>query len=228
MKSVRITVCIILLCCTIPEPGMAQISGGVLGGLNFSKVRVEDNQGTSLETKSRTGYQAGIMAETGLAGGLSLGANILYLEKAAEVRTAENITFDVRTAYIEIPLFLKYTFGEKLHPHVLLGPTVGFLLHSEVDVEQYGLNFTGDFAPALEKMDFGFMMGAGVELPLGNGRLHIQGRYRYGTADIIKGGTVDLRAGSTLHIPATIDTGDRLFTSGIQVMAGYSLPLAGD
>jgi hypothetical protein len=42
---------------------------------------------------------------------------------------------------------------------------------------------------------------------------------------MIKGGTVELKAGATLRQEATIDPGDNLFTRCFQIFAGFSVPL---
>ena len=215
MKNKRCIFGFIILIGMIPILCRAQVQGGLIGGLNFSDARIEDNLGNEMETTGQTQFCAGILAEISLAGNLSIGTNVLYAQKAVEVINEDNLIFDVWSGYIEIPIYLKYTFAEKVNPHLILGPTVGFLLKSEVDVEVLGLRFNGDFSNVLENMDYGIMVGAGVEFPVWKGKMIVQGRYRYGFYDVLKGGNVELKAGQTLRETATIDPGDKLYTSEI-------------
>jgi hypothetical protein len=225
MKPGRSKVGLIVLMLLIPMLSRAQVDAGLLGGLNFSDARIKDNLGNEMEATGQTEFGVGILAEFGLAENLSIATNVLYMRKAVEVKNDENLVFDVWARYIEIPLYLKYSFGEKLKPHVFLGPTIGFLLNSEVDVDLFNLRFNGDFSTVLQNMDYGVLIGAGAEFPIWKGNLIVQGRYRYGFYDVLKGGAVELKAGQTLRETVDIDPGDNLYTSEIQIMVGYTLPL---
>jgi len=216
---------IIMASLIIPRTAGAQFGVGALGGLNFGDAKIEDDQGNTIEAKGQTEFGAGVLAEFDLNEDLTLGTNILYLKKGVEATTADGLVFNVWAGYIEVPLYLKYSFGEKTRPYFFIGPSVGFLAHSEVDIEVVGLPFNGDFSTVLENMDYSIVIGAGLDIPLWKGNLLIQGRYTYGFYDILKGGTVELKAGETLREYATVNEGDKIFTRGIHLFAGYTLPL---
>jgi hypothetical protein len=203
----------------------AQVRTGVIVGPNFSSAKVVDNLGDMLEVEGQTEFGAGLTVEKVFTQNLSMGANLLYLRKGVRVTTVENLGFDVWAAYLEVPLFLKYSFGEKIRPYISFGPTVGLLLKSEADVDLLGLVFNGDFSTVLQNMDYGLFIGGGIEIPVWKGSLLIEGRYAYGLYDIIKGGVVEMKAGKTLRQEATVDPGDELYTRGIQIMLGFSYPL---
>jgi len=219
---VFITVLFIMM----PMFAAAQLEVGILGGFNFSDARIENNSGGNIDATGKTVYGAGVLAQYQLSENLSLGTNILYLRKAIDARNEDDIVFDIWADYIEIPLYLKYSFGNRIRPYLVFGPTLGFLLNSEVEIDLIGLPFSGDFSTVMNDLDFGVLIGAGLEIPLWSGKLFICGRYSHGFYDVLKGGTVELKAGETLREYATIDKGDKWFSRGTQLMAGYSWPLS--
>ncbi len=202
-----------------------QFELGILAGPNFSDAKIEDNEGRPSEVTGKTKFGGGIQLEKALSDNFTLGINILYNRNGVEVRNDDNIIFDVWADYIEVPLYLKISTGKEIRPHLILGPSIGFLLSSEVDVALGGLPFNGDFSTVLEKTNFSLVVGAGVDLPVWKGHAFIQGRYVYGIRDVLKGGTFELKAGETIRTEATVDPEDNLFTRGFQIMAGYSFPI---
>jgi hypothetical protein len=226
MAAYRLRVFSTFIFMLVPVFAVAQLEVGVLSGLNFSDAKIEDNLGSNVEVTGQTAYGAGVLLQYQLSDHLSLATNVLYLGKAIAARNEAGLVFDVRAGYIEMPLYLKYSFGSRVRPFLFLGPTVGFLLDSEVEIDLAGLQFSGDFSTVLNDFDFGLIAGAGLEIPLWRGSLLIRGSYSYGFYDLLKGGTVELKAGQTLREQATIDKGDKLFTRGIQLLAGYTLPLS--
>lgn len=226
MEPYRFRTFITALFIMMPVFVSAQLEVGVLGGLNFSDAKIDDNTGSVVDVTGQTVFGSGVLVQYQLSENLSLGTNVLYLRKAIEAKNASGLVFDVRADYIEIPLYLKYSFGKRIRPYLILGPTAGFLLNSEVEIDLMDITFSGDFATVMYGFDFGVVIGTGLEIPLWRGNLLIGGSYSYGFYDLLKGGAVELKAGQTLRQYATIDHGDKLFTRGIQLMAGYTLPLS--
>ena len=217
--------CLILICGVIPVFAQNEVDIGVIGGLNISDAKIEDDTGDDPKTNSVTEFGIGVQAELQIHKNVALGTNILYLRKGVNVETSDPLVFDVQGDYIEIPLYLKVSFGDKIKPYFMAGPSLGLLLKSEVEVAFGGINFTGDFKPVLKNSEFSYLLAAGVEFPIWIGNAFIEGRYLNGVQDMIKGGTILLKAGETLRQEATIDSGDDLFTRCYLIFAGFSLPL---
>jgi hypothetical protein len=227
MKNILIPVCLLFLFCAAPLFAQMKADFGVIGGLNISDAKIEDDEGDDPKTESRNKFGTGILAEIALGDNVTFGANILYLRKGVKVGPVDDqeSIFNVWADYIEIPLYFKYSYGTDIKPYVLVGPSLGILLSSEIDVEFGGINFTGDFKEVLKNSEFSIIFGAGLEAPVWIGRAFIQGRYMYGIQDVLKGGVVQLRAGETLQLQADIEAGDDLFTRNFLILAGFSVPL---
>ena len=202
-----------------------EVNLGVIGGLNISDAKIEGADGDEMKTSSQNQFGVGILAELVLTENVSLGTNILYLKKSVTVETDDPQSFDVWAGYIEVPLYIKASFGTEIRPYILAGPSLGLLLNSEITTEFGGIDFTGDFIDVLKNSEFSIVFGVGVEVPVWQGLAFIQARYAYGIQDILKGGTVQLRAGETLQLPATINAGDNLYTRNFLILAGYSIHL---
>jgi hypothetical protein len=203
-----------------------EVNLGVIGGLNISDAKIEDNEGDDPKTKSQNEFGTGILAEIALSDNVTFGANILYIRKGVKVGPVDDdVIFDVWADYIEIPLYFKFSYGTDIRPYALIGPSLGLILSSEVDVEFGGINFTGDFKEVLKTSEFSIVFGAGIDAPIWIGRAFIEGRYLYGIQDVLKGGAVLLRAGESLQIQANIEGSDDLFTRNYLILAGFSVPL---
>jgi len=225
MKMCIILICVIALSGLLPVYAQNQVDIGLIGGLNISDAKIEDDEGDDPKTSSVNEFGIGVLAELQIHKNVSLGTNVLYLRKGVTVETSDPMVFDVWAGYIEIPLYIKVSFGEEIRPYLMAGPSLGLLMNSEVDVEFGGINFTGDFKPVLKNSEFSVFFAAGVDVPVWIGHAFIQGRYAYGIQDVIKGGTILLKAGETLRQEATIDSGDDLKTRAYQILAGFSIPL---
>ncbi len=225
MKYRHFFICLCILVFLIPVSLHSQINLGVLGGLNLSDAKIEDNTGSEFETSGQTGFVGGLLLEKSFTENIRLGVNVLYMRHGVKVKTIEDLEFDVRASYIEVPLYLKWSFGSEVRPHLFIGPNIGFLLNSDVEVELAGVNFTGDFSTVLKNLNFSLIVGAGVDIPIARGNLFIQASYLHSFYDIMKGGVIELKAGETLRQEATTDEGDKIFTRGFQFMAGYTFPL---
>jgi len=197
---------------------------GVVGGVNIAGMDLNDD---GLDREISTRYLVGI----GGVFGFSLGKNLflqlepMYLQKGGVMEQyAPSPDLFIKSSFLEVPLFLKITFGENIRPYILAGPTVGFLLDSEVKGEISGLTFKADLKNILKRIDFGIGLGAGVSFSLGKSSVFLEGRYTFGLSNINKGGTVEFESGS-IAITDEIEEHDELSTKGFQIMIGFTFPI---
>jgi hypothetical protein len=201
-----------------------QYYAGVVGGLNIAGM---DLNSDGLDRDISTRYLAGIGGVFGvsLSKNVSLQLEPMYLQKGGILEQyAPSPDLFIKSSFLEVPLFLKITFGENIRPYILAGPTVGFLLDSEVKGEISGLTFKADLKNILKRIDFGIGLGAGVRFPLGKGSAFLEGRYTFGLSNINKGGTVEFESGS-IAITDEIEEHDELSTKGFQIMVGFTFPI---
>jgi len=138
--------------------GYAQVSGGIRGGVNFSKLESE-----FLTTDSEIGYYGGLFATWETSELVAIQPEVYFAHQAGETNGL-SYSFD----YLAVPLLMRLKFSPI---HVYAGAHLGFLL--AVD------------ATGVEKDDFkgtalSGVLGAGYELA----PVEIGGRYVHGFTDI--------------------------------------------
>jgi hypothetical protein len=139
--------------------------------------------------KNKSGAMGGFFAEVPVSKMFSIEPELLYVQKGAkptlqggdvwanmESGTSSDIipgTLDVSKLsanmvlsanYIELPILVKANFkpaDAKIVPSVFLGPEVGYLVSSELNIPNL-INY--DSRDLLKKWDFGFVVGVGVKV----------------------------------------------------------------
>lgn len=114
MKKILFTTVMLLIVVAnsfAQTPDRYTISGGLLGGANFSKFRLSDDiPGT--DPKFKWGFAAGLWANFPLGRMLSLEVQPQYSRVGTKFETGSTTTFDQELHYVSIPLFLKLHAGK--------------------------------------------------------------------------------------------------------------------
>jgi hypothetical protein len=212
-----------------------QIQIGVVGGLNFSDLTLTSDTGRDLLTSSRTLFGAGGVLELNLGDIIRFNVEPMYLQKGG-TQKATNGDPDVQMkfAFLEIPLFVKLTFGKTIRPYIKAGPSIGFLLSAKAEAETGGVVSGGplqvykaDLKDVMTGLDFGVTVGAGVSVLLKRSTIFLDGRYSMGLKDLWKGGTVRWESGTDSFDVESSEAGE-LATKGFQIMVGIIFPLSGE
>ncbi len=174
------------------------ISLGARVGYGVSRVSAPAFNST-LDFKYVPTFSAGLTAEIDVNDMFAFQPELNYTEKGFRLRLNESLPIagfdlpinartDTRVRYIEMPLLAKIKFGtaDKVQAYLTLGPTVGYALQGNlkafanvlVDVRLYDQNFSlnSDF----QRFELGGMIGAGVQIPVGVGKLFLDGRFSHG------------------------------------------------
>jgi len=162
---------------------------GITAGATYSNLRSSED----LDFENRTGTTFGAVLQLPLGSSFVLQPEALFIQKGAKLNTAIGSVSSrrsVRLDYFEAPLLLRYDFSrETIAPHVYAGPSVGFNVGCKVQVTDQGAipNTSTDcerdnFKP--KSFDYGFTVGAGVDLNLGGIAATGGLRYGVGLADI--------------------------------------------
>lgn len=141
---------ILLLISTVAAS--AQLSFGVKGGLNISKVHFSED---IINSDNLTGFQIGPMVEfTVPILGIGMDAAILYSQKGLEFESKSH-----KTDYLDIPVNLKWKFGlPVLKGYLTAGPYASFriggdklwtVMEEQIEAKSFGT---------------GLNLGAGVEI----------------------------------------------------------------
>lgn len=205
----------------------AQPRLGVIGGLNIADVNA-DFDDEEMDVSDKTVFGFGGVVDLRLNKNFSLYAQPMYLQKGALVTQLDtNLDFPFKFAFLELPVFLKAEFGNTVRPYLMAGPTVGYLLTADTEVEYSGLTFKGDLKEVTEDLDFGLGFGAGLRYPLSTISIFVEGRYFLGLVNMQKGGTFTMSAGPITEEITWDKDEDAYKNRGIQIMAGVAFALGG-
>lgn len=186
----RLIVLLVVFLLSVPAVGLGQApSFGFRGGLNMA-----DFGGSQIvDSDSRAGFTVGAFVSIPVNAAVAIQPELLFSRKGARSAAYDydefpqdgdappvGVYLSERTAhdYLELPVLLKVSpspSGNVVRPIFFAGPSVGFLLGTK---EVYDT----DYSEYLNSVDFGVIIGGGVEL----GRLSLDARYNLGLATIDK------------------------------------------
>ncbi len=148
-------------------------------GINIATQSIE---GVSNE-KMKVGFQGGVGVNLQIArSNFSIQPEINYVSKGVALKAGGSKN-NLNLGYLELPVLAKYSFGPV---YINAGPSIGLLVSKEEKViKNYGSEF--------KKIDVGALLGAGVALPAGPGKVIIDARYQLGLNNISEAGDVKNR-----------------------------------
>ncbi|MDA0176457.1 porin family protein [Mesoflavibacter profundi] len=163
---------------------------GIKGGLNSSTISGDDIG----ELKSRTSFNAGLVAEIPFSERVSFQPEVFYSGQGFDIQendqdnifdTDDNVEYQLD--YIQVPLLLKVYLVEGLS--VEAGPQFGFKIHEEIDFEPN--NDGGDIEidsndSNVKDLDTGIALGTAYKFDNG---FFLSGRYTFGLTNIFEDGT---------------------------------------
>jgi hypothetical protein len=195
----------------------AQISTGILGGVNFSKFKQDIDYTDSYfvrsdvrDLKIKTCFVIGIPLEIRLSEKFAAYTEFKYQQKGMRAYTEdsyidEKTTIDGSTTmnYLELPLQVKYYFTSgKMKTYVMFGPSFGYAIkgHSRYVMETDYINEedtrdvveedlkSDDFEDfGVRRFDISLTLGAGLSYKAGPGSLFFNACYYYGFVDMMNG-----------------------------------------
>ncbi|MCJ7811737.1 PorT family protein [bacterium] len=223
---------------------------GVIGGINMANVDMDIKQeeiGDYIKPENLTGFGLGGVLEFGLNENMSLCFEPMYLIKGFQQNMEEDLgipfSFNIKGSNIEIPVLLKYYLGSGgTRPYVMVGPTIGVLLGADLGLNIMGIGFDLHVKDLLNRIDYGIGFGGGLSLAVGRNTFFVEGRYTLGLTNVANEEKIKELVETGLELAALlageIDTGDgteipdidvdmEAKTKGIQIMAGFCMPLGG-
>lgn len=224
MKKLFVAV-VIVISLGMSLPTHAQkFYGGIMGGLNFADLDIVGD-GEEQDVSARTLYGFGVVFGVALNDYVAIQVEPKYMQKGGTlIQSDSDPEFDAKADFIEVPVFVKASIGDRIRPYVLAGPTFGYLMAASVKGEAMGLTFEADWKDISKDFEIALTFGAGVSMQVGRGSFFLDGRYCLGLVNLNEGGTLEFRAGDLVR-PEEISEDDEFSTKGFQVMLGYTLPL---
>jgi hypothetical protein len=182
---------LLLLC--LAAPAVVAFPGhvGIRGGVNLSAFT--GDFGDAVEPSNRVAPNIALVYEHPLSTQLSLRGEVGYSAKGGKTENESTDVFGNTTTiktewrfdYVEVPLLLRGRFGSvgKATPFFELGPSIGVAVSGKFEDDPHiigEVDLKGDMKP----VDFGWGAGAGVEFPVGPGRIGLEARYTRGFSDL--------------------------------------------
>lgn len=210
MKKMSVLL-VVFLALWMALPASAQINLGVMGGVNLANLSW-DPEPEGVEFPNRIGFGIGGVLDYNLNNSVAFHLEPMYLLKGGKAEAeAYDAKTEVKLAYLEVPIMLKYVFViNNIKPYVMAGPTIGFNLSSKVKETWGGVSHEEDTKDHTKSIDFGLGFGAGVSVPVGNNFIFAEARYALGLTNIN-------------DEPEHSDS--ELKNKGIQIFAGISFPI---
>jgi hypothetical protein len=103
------------------------IKFGIKGGLNISDI-IKDDGNNNFDTKTKTGFNAGVTLEIPLIAGLAFTPEVLYAQKGYKL-TYTTGEFTQTTNFIDVPILASFKLGSSFN--IVAGPQVSFLLSTK-------------------------------------------------------------------------------------------------
>ncbi len=148
---------LLLLSLLFANPGFSQSSGlGIKGGPLMS-----DTHSGASRSEQLPGGSIGVYLPLHAGTRLELQPELLLTALGASYGMAEGGTSTVRTVYVQVPITMKVFLSNALNVHA--GVQGGRLLLAQQNTP----NGTSDLKEEYSKMDWGFVVGGGVDLSSG-------------------------------------------------------------
>ena len=236
MKKTTWLIIAILMCGILPAHSQSsdfqtnRFSLGIIGGLNFADMHFPNHQGDEDQRINvLLGFGVGAVLDIRLSKNFFARIEPMVLQKGGKIEEgpdpANQPEGQITSYSIEIPLLIQYTFGEKIQPYIVGGPTVGYNLKSEVEFDLTGLKFEGNMKGVTETFDMGITFGGGVQVDAGFGIIFLEGRYTYGLLNQRKSGTVAVNSNGFQFNLDSDKEEDKYTNRGFQLLAGVIFPL---
>ncbi len=236
MKKISYLIIAFLMCGVLPTYSQSsdsqthKFSLGVIGGLNFADMQVPNHMSSDdQEISTLLGFGIGAVLDIKISENIFARIEPMYLQKGSKIEEGSDPVSQpegqINLSYIEIPLLIQYTFGNRIKPYLIAGPTLGYNLTSEIEFDLTGLKFTGDLKEVTETFDLGLTFGGGVQVPVGFGTIFLEGRYSYGLINQRKSGTVTVSSNGFEFELDSDKEEDKYTNRGFQLLAGVLFPL---
>lgn len=180
----------------------AQFQIGVETNSSWSNMNIQGDGNLLSNPKLYNGIKTGISVAYPIYAGLGIESGLYYHRTGFKVSQA--LDFDVynfpikagvtaipQFHYLETPLLLNYTFGDKIQGTIGFGPYVGFALDGEIktranflvdfNLGKYDLNLRNDI---FNQTEIGLMGKAEMKIPIQNWAIKFNGQFQHGLNDL--------------------------------------------
>jgi hypothetical protein len=174
-----------VLCAASLSPAAGKLAFGVKAGMTGANMTTV---GDDVPWSAKWGITGGAFVCFSLSDIFAVQAEILYSPKGAKYSLSDGTTTlnaTVTAPYIDVPLLLKVFLptglSEGVRPVVFAGPYIGFKAGTgrfTTDIIYSGQHDPHEYPLTnLKGTDFGFVLGAGIEIPLATLKIVLDARW---------------------------------------------------
>ena len=161
--TIAIAVCALTTTFSQEEPKKPTKVLSIGPSVGFGHTGIRNTAGTDL---FKPAWSAGLIINYSTSEHVGFAADVLYSMEGALVKNGDQKT-DLTLQYVRVPLKFAYFFGvfeDNFRPKVTVGPSMGFLIDADSDVEGVEKN---DVKSSYEAFDIGLNASIGFNLKLG-------------------------------------------------------------
>lgn len=153
----------------------AEISGrvpslGLQTGLDFESAQSP----AQISSNSYTGFSVGVNLAIPLTESFALQPELNYVRRGLNLVDSGGLRANVYYHSLELPVFARMSFGERIRPYIFAGPMVIANISNSVEGSLGGVSASQSFNP--KTLDFAAAAGVGLEL----GAFFVNARYCVG------------------------------------------------
>ena len=149
---------------------------GVIAGITSAQTKFDNVDAAILEAQNATQYHVGVTYKLGLGNLLAIQPSIIYNVKGSKVSAVGGLgDFDFKNGYLEVPVQLQVGLGigDLARVYAIAEPFVGMAI-TETTIKGIAAKQEVEWEDFADKIEYGFGVGAGVELIK-----HVQVAVRY-------------------------------------------------
>lgn len=153
----------------------AQTSVGVKGGYSASTFRGNDAK----DVDWQSGFAGGLFVNVYVFDFFTIQPELLFRQRGARSSNETfNIDQNVRLSYMDVPVLfkLRIPIAETFYPHIYAGPQFSYNIKGDYEISGGGITASRELD--VRKVDFGGVMGVGLDLVID--RLFLTADFRYG------------------------------------------------
>jgi hypothetical protein len=158
---------------------------GVKGGMNFANMSVDPAE--LQDDDSLKSYAVGAWWGVPVNRRLTIRTEALYSVKG-DAETADGYTTSTRMSYLDVPVLAKVGFlhDASARPSLFLGPLVALNLTANSKLEGDGGDLDMDVKDQVRTLDFGLVVGGGVDFTVGEHTYGLELRYARGLGNAVE------------------------------------------
>ncbi len=208
------------------SPVLAQtFYAGAAGGLNFTDIDISIRE-VDYSVDSRPEFIFGMILGKHFDPNISLQIEPVYLKKSGVLKAGDT-DYDINLIFsiLQLSTFLKTSVGDRIQPYVLAGPTIGYIISSELEADAGLFTVNWDIMEITRRWEPGMEWGAGMEFQSADYSFFLEMRFNYGITNLLKQGNLEYNIGDSELMQLPIDHQDQIRTKGWRIISGITIPL---